>query len=236
MDMVDGVKPSLRGVFHQCAFLASLAVGAAVVAAASGVLERISAAVFAAAVSVMFGISALYHRVTWRPSTRRWMRRLDHAAIYLLIGATYTPFGLLALDGAWRWTVLPIAWGGALAAIVLKLVWIDGPKWITAAIAIALGWVGVVAVPELYAETGIHGLTLLAVGGVLYTGGAIVYARGRPDRCPPSSGYHEALPRAGDRSGGLPVHRRRHRRPRLAAARLGRWNRRVSTTTSPWRS
>jgi hemolysin III len=191
MELGDRIKPRLRGVFHQYAFVASLAVGAAIVAAASGALERVAAAVFAATVSVMFGISALYHRITWRPAVRRWMRRLDHAAIYLLIAGTYTPFGLLALDGAWRWTLLPIVWGGALAAIVLKVAWIDGPRWVTAAIAIGLGWVGIVAVPELYAEAGAFGLTLLAIGGVLYTGGAVVYARGRPDPLPTVFGYHE---------------------------------------------
>jgi hemolysin III len=193
MELVDRVKPRLRGVFHQYAFFASLAVGAVFVAFVTGALERTAAAIFAGSVSAMFGVSALYHRVTWRPRARRLMRRLDHAAIYLLIAGTYTPFGLLVLDGAWRWTVLPIAWGGAVAAIALKLAWVDGPKWLSAVIAVALGWVGVVAVPELYGETGIHGLVLLAVGGVLYTLGAIVYARGRPDPLPAVFGYHEVF-------------------------------------------
>jgi hemolysin III len=184
-------KPRLRGVFHQYAFVVSVAVGTVVVAAASGARERVAAAVFATAVSVMFGISTLYHRVTWRPGVRRWMRRLDHAAIYLLIAGTYTPFGLLALDGAWRWTVLPVVWGGALAAIVIKLAWIDGPKWLSAALAIVLGWIGVIAVPDLYEEAGLHGLTLLAVGGVLYTAGAIVHAAKGPDPAPLVFGYHE---------------------------------------------
>jgi hemolysin III len=188
---VERAKPKFRGVFHQYAFFASVAAGIVLVSTVSGALQRVSAAVFAGAVSTMFGISALYHRVTWRPPVRRWMRRLDHAAIYLLIAGTYTPFGLLALEGAWRWTVLPIAWGGAGAAIVLKLAWVDGPKWLSAGIGIALGWVGVVALPQLYAEAGPHGLTLLGVGGVLYTGGAIVYARGRPDPAPAVFGYHE---------------------------------------------
>lgn len=119
------------------------------------------------------------------------MRRLDHAAIYLMIAGTYTPFGLLALTGAWRWTVLPVVWGGALAAIVLKLAWVDAPKWVAAAIAVALGWIGVVALPQLWDTAGIAGLLLLATGGVLYTGGAVVYARGRPDPYPAVFGYHE---------------------------------------------
>lgn len=185
------LRPRLRGVFHQYAFFVSLAFGALLVAGASGAGERTSAAVFATALAAMFGISALYHRVSWRPRARRWMRRLDHAAIYLLIAGTYTPVGLLALSGAWRWTVLPVVWGGALAAIVLKLAWIEAPKWFAAAIAIVLGWIGIVALPQLWVHSGPLGVALLAAGGVLYTAGAIVYARRRPDPVPAVFGYHE---------------------------------------------
>ena len=184
-------RPRLRGVFHQYAFFVSVFVGAFFVAAASGARERASVTVFATAVAVMFGISALYHRITWRPAVRRWMRRLDHAAIYLLIAGTYTPFGLLALSGAWRWTVLPVVWGGSLAAIILKLAWVDGPKWMAAGIAIVLGWVGVVALPELWDHAGATGVVLLVAGGLLYTTGAIVYASRRPDPVPSVFGYHE---------------------------------------------
>jgi hemolysin III len=185
------VRPRLRGVLHQYAFLLSVVCGVLLVLGASGAGERVSAVVFAAALATMFGVSALYHRITWRPGPRRWMRRLDHAAIYLLIAGTYTPFGLLALSGAWRWTVLPVVWGGALAAIILKLAWVDAPKWVAAAIAVALGWIGVVALPQLWDQAGAAGLLLLATGGVLYTGGAVVYARGRPDPYPAVFGYHE---------------------------------------------
>jgi len=184
-------RPRLRGVSHQYAFFAALAFGALLVAGASGASERTAAAVFAGSLAAMFGVSALYHRVTWRPRTRRWMRRLDHAAIYLLIAGTYTPFGLLALSGAWQWTVLPIVWGGALAAIVLKLAWVDGPKWLSAALALALGWAGVVALPQLVEHAGWSGIALLGAGGVLYTVGAVVYAVRRPDPVPAVFGYHE---------------------------------------------
>ena len=189
--MDGGERPRLRGVLHQYAFFVSIGLGILLVAGASAGEERVAAAIFASAVATMFGISALYHRVTWRPAARRWMRRLDHAAIYLLIAGTYTPFGLLALTGAWRWTVLPAAWGGALAAIVLKVAWIDSPKWLTAAIAIVLGWMGVVALPQLWEHSGAAGVALLAGGGVLYTAGALIYARRRPDPVPAVFGYHE---------------------------------------------
>ena len=185
------LRPRLRGVLHQYAFFVSVALGALLVAGASGAGERVSAAVFAAAVATMFGVSALYHRITWRSKARRWMRRLDHAAIYLLIAGTYTPFGLLALSGVWRWTVLPIVWGGALVAIALKLAWIDAPKWLSAAIGLALGWVGIVALPQLWDHAGTEGVALLLLGGLLYTAGALVYATRRPDPAPAVFGYHE---------------------------------------------
>jgi hemolysin III len=191
LDSMDALRPRFRGVLHQYAFFVSLVLGAALVAGASGSGERVSSLVFAAALAAMFGISALYHRITWRPGPRRWMRRLDHAAIYLLIAGTYTPFGLLALSGAWRWTLLPVVWGGALAAIILQLAWVDAPKWLAAAIGITLGWVGIIAIPQLWDHMGVAGLLLLAVGGVLYTGGALVYARGWPDPVPAVFGYHE---------------------------------------------
>jgi hemolysin III len=139
----------------------------------------------------MLGVSALYHRVVWPPAPRRWIRRLDHAAIFLLIAGTYTPFGLVALDGSWRVTVLAIAWTGALAAIVLKVAWIDAPRWVAALVAVCLGWVGVVALPEVHASVGLTPLMLLGVGGLLYSAGAIIYALRRPDPAPSIFGYHE---------------------------------------------
>jgi hemolysin III len=161
------------------------------VVGADGGTARISALVFAASVAAMLGVSALYHRVVWPPATRRWIRRLDHAAIFLLIAGTYTPFGLVALDGGWRVTVLAIAWSGALGAIVLKVAWIDAPRWVAALVAVSLGWVGVVALPEIYGSVGLTPLTLLAVGGLLYSAGAIIYALRRPDPAPSIFGYHE---------------------------------------------
>jgi len=184
-------RPRLRGVLHQYAFFVSLGLGALLFAGADGGKERIAAGIFAVSVSTMLGISALYHRVVWPPRTRRWMRRLDHAAIFLLIAGTYTPFGLLALEGAWRVAVLAIVWAGALAAIVLKVAWIDAPRWVAAVLAVALGWIGASAVPQIYTYAGATPLTLLAAGGVLYTAGAVVYAVKRPDPAPALFGYHE---------------------------------------------
>lgn len=184
-------RPRLRGVIHQYAFFASIGVGAALIAGADGSRARFGAAVFAVCVTAMLGVSALYHRVVWPPRARRWMRRLDHAAIYLLIAGTYTPFALNALAGAWRTAILAVVWTGCALAIVLKVAWVDSPRWVAAVVAIALGWLGVTTLPQLHGSVGSIGLALLGVGGVLYTAGAIVYARRRPDPVPQVFGYHE---------------------------------------------
>lgn len=190
MNVAELEKPRLRGVLHLYAAAVAVALGVALVLTADGARERVSALVFGLSVVAMFGASALYHVPTWRPRPRRWLRRLDHAMIYALIAGTYTPFGLLVLSGAWRIVVLAIVWSGAVAAIALKLAWVDSPKWFAAAIGIALGWVGVVAIPQLL-RIGAIGLSLLVAGGVLYTLGSAVYARRRPDPAPTVFGYHE---------------------------------------------
>jgi hemolysin III len=139
----------------------------------------------------MFGVSALYHRVTWRsPRARAWMRRLDHSTILLLIAGTYTPFALLAFDGWVADTVLIVVWAGAAAGLVLNLLWVDAPKWLTAAVFVALGWVGVLALPELF-DVGVAPAMLVFLGGGLYTLGALAYATRRPNPVPHVFGYHE---------------------------------------------
>ena len=185
------VKPRLRGVLHEWAFFAAIPLGVVLGLVAETPRSRVAAAVFAASVAAMFGASAVYHRVTWTPSRRRWMRRLDHAGIYGLIAGTYTPFGLLVLTGEWRIAVLAIVWSGAAVAIALKFLWADAPKWLAAVTGVALGWVGVVVFPQLLAKTGLAASMLVLVGGLCYTLGALVYAWRRPDPFPRTFGYHE---------------------------------------------
>lgn len=185
------VRPRLRGVFHQYAGVVAAGLGVALVASAPAARERLAAAIFGGCVVLSFGVSALYHRVTWRPAARRLMRRLDHSAVYLLIAGTYTPYGLLVLTGAWRFSVLGVVWIGAAVGIALKLIWIDAPKWLAALVGIGLGWTGVVAFPQVLDATGWAGASLVTTGGVLYTAGAVVYARGRPNPAPAVFGYHE---------------------------------------------
>jgi hemolysin III len=186
-------RPRLRGVFHLWAFVVFSALGVVLVATAPGGRERLAGAVFGVALALTFGVSALYHRVTWRPSARRMMRRLDHAAIYLLIAGTYTPYGLLVLSGAWQFSVLGIVWIGAALAIAQRLVWIDAPTWVAALAGISLGWVGVVVFPQILAGTGSAGTALVVAGGILYTLGAVVYVIQRPDPVPAVFGYHEVF-------------------------------------------
>ncbi|HEX5853696.1 MAG TPA: hemolysin III family protein [Solirubrobacteraceae bacterium] len=187
------VKPLLRGVSHEYAFFVSLGCGVALILAASDGRARLAASIYAVAVSALLGTSALYHRVTWRPRARRWMRRLDHSMIFVLIAGTYTPFALLALKGSLAHAILIVVWVGALGGVIFKLVWIDAPKWLFAAVYVALGWVSVAIFGELPAAIGWLGVMGLAAGGLLYTLGAIVYASGRPDPAPRVFGYHEVF-------------------------------------------
>jgi hemolysin III len=185
-------RPTLRGVLHAVAFVIACVVGVLLVAyAPSG--HALPAAIFAVTAATMLGTSALYHRVMWSARTRLWMRRADHAGIYLLIAGTYTPVGLLALHGTWRVAVLAIVWAGAAAAILLKFCWVEAPKWLSVVIGVALGWVGVAAMPELAKQAGLTPVVLLAAGGLAYTAGALVYAFRRPDPVPHVFGYHEVF-------------------------------------------
>ena len=181
----------LRGVFHQVGFSAAVVVGTLLIVSADGARRHVAAAVFAGAVAGCFGVSALYHRITWTPGLRLWMRRVDHAGVYLLIAGTYTPICLLVLRGDWRLIVLPTVWACAAAAAIFKFVWVDAPKWLAAALGVMLGWAGVAILPQLATRLNPAAVVLLGVGGLIYTAGAMVYARRRPDPVPAVFGYHE---------------------------------------------
>ncbi len=188
-----GVKPRMRGVLHSYAFFVSLVTGAVLIVTASGARAITAVSIYASTIATLFGVSALYHRINWSPGGRRWMRRLDHSMIFLLIAGTYTPLCLLALSGTLAVVVLSIVWGGAATGILLKLFWIDAPTWLVAAVYVALGWAGVAALPQIATEAGVTVLVLVLTGGVLYSVGALVYARKRPDPVPTVFGYHEVF-------------------------------------------
>ena len=186
-------RPLLRGVTHEYAFYVSVIVGVGLVVGARTPVATVAATIFAATVACMFGASALYHRVRWTPSTRRWMRRIDHAGIFLVIGGSYTPYTLMVLSGPVQVVVLALVWSGVAAAIVLRFVWVTAPGWVAAGIGLGLGWVSLIAFPQLVARVSPAGIALLAAGGVLYTAGALVYALRRPDPAPRVFGYHEVF-------------------------------------------
>jgi hemolysin III len=187
------VRPRLRGVFHQYAFFVSLASGTLLVLLAASTKASVAAAIYAVSVSALFGVSALYHRVTWTTPARWRMRRLDHAMIFLVIAGTYTPVGLLVLQGTLATVVLAVVWGGALAGIALELAWTTAPRWLGGTVYLALGWVAVVAMPQLFARLGMTGGLLIVAGGLVYSAGAAVYALRRPDPVPLVFGYHEVF-------------------------------------------
>ena len=184
-------RPRFRGVVHQWSFFVALLAGAGLVAWAPAGRATAATAVYAVALAGLLGTSALYHRVTWRPSVRAWVRRLDHSMIFVLIAGTYTPFAVLVLDEPLGAVVLAGVWGGALAGIVFTLIWVDAPKWLTAAAYVALGWFSIIAIPQITEKAGVGALVLLGAGGIAYTAGAVVYARRRPDPRPATFGYHE---------------------------------------------
>jgi hemolysin III len=187
------VKPRWRGVSHQYAFFVSVGCGVGLILAASGGRAQLAATIYAVAVSALLGTSALYHRVTWRPAARRWMRRLDHSMIFVLIAGTYTPVALLAVKGSLANTILIVLWAGALGGVVFKLLWIDAPKWLLAGVYVALGLVSAAVFGELPAAIGWLGVAGLAGGGLLYVVGAVIYASERPDPSPRVFGYHEVF-------------------------------------------
>ncbi len=193
-DAIASVKPRLRGVSHEWAFFCSLGLGAVLIMLASTPKATLAVAIYAVSLSALFGTSALYHRVNWtRPNVRLWMRRLDHSMIFLLIAGTYTPFALLVLHGALASAILVVVWIGAIAGAIVEMVWINHPKWASVLIYMSIGWVAVIAFPELWSAMGVAGTLLVAAGGLLYTAGAVVYATQRPNPNPAIFGYHEVF-------------------------------------------
>src|SRR5262245_28080876 len=182
----------MRGVLHHYAFYASIVSGAVLVALAPPP-RMLVALVYGLSLSALLGVSALYHRVTWSVRARRHVGRLDHSMINVLIAGTFTPFGVVAVSGSLAVVLLAIVWAGALANIVLHVLWLDAPRWLSAVSYVMLGWVGVAAMPDMMVHAGVAPTVLLAVGGILYSIGALVYAMRRPDPSPEVFGYHEVF-------------------------------------------
>jgi hemolysin III len=183
--------PILRGVSHFWAVWFAAAGAAVLVVLASSASARVAAAIYGAGLIALFGGSALYHRWRWDPRWRPLLRRIDHSTIFVFIAASYTPVGILVLDGTLQVVVLIVVWVGAIAGVAFSLAWIDAPRALQAALYIGLGWVAVLATPQIVEKLGTAPVALLGAGGVLYTVGAVVYAAQRPNPWPRVFGFHE---------------------------------------------
>ena len=189
------VKPRMRGWIHAWAFGVAVVAGAALVSAAAFLADRrdavLPATVYSLTVCGVFGVSALYHRLNWGPRARVWMKRADHSMIFVFIAGSYTPFATLALPPESGRPLLIVVWAGALAGVALKMLWPTAPRWVGVPLYLLLGWAIVPVAGQLVAEVGLAPMLLLLVGGLFYSGGAILYATRWPDPWPATFGHHE---------------------------------------------
>ncbi len=190
-EVVAAVKPHLRGWLHAGVFPLVLVAGIVLTALAPTTASRVSSAIFAVTAALLFGTSAVYHRGTWSPRSAMLLKRLDHSNIFLIIAGSYTPFAALLLPHDRARTLLWIVWLGALGGVLFRVFWVGAPRWLYTPIYCALGWVAVIYLPDFYRSGGAVLLTLIIVGGALYTVGAVVYGLKRPNPSPRWFGFHE---------------------------------------------
>jgi hemolysin III len=194
--VVADLKPRFRGWLHAYAAVISLVTGAVLIsvsAAVKGGSSALSTSIYAATVTLLFGTSALYHRLNWSDRRRAVMKRLDHSMIFVFIAGTYTPIAALTLPRDAALAVLIAVWTGALFGVALQIGWPGAPRWLAAPCYVALGWVAAFVMPELLHNAGVAAFVLIAAGGVIYTLGAVVYATKRPDPWPGTFGFHEVF-------------------------------------------
>jgi len=184
------IKPSWRGWIHAATFPVAIAAGIVLIVLAHGAPAKWASAVFMATSLLLFGNSALYHRFNWGPRTKAVLKRIDHANILLLIAGTYTPIAVLALPPGKGTLLLILVWSGALLGILFRVFWIHAPRWLYVALYLLLGWAAVMYIVDLF-HANVAMMILVIVGGLLYTGGAIVYALKRPNPWPGHFGFHE---------------------------------------------
>ena len=188
--VVAAVKPHLRGWLHAGMVPLALAAGIVLIALAPTTSSRIAATVFSISAWLLFGTSAVYHRGNWSPRVAGVLKRMDHSNIFLIIAGTYTPFALLLPREQAR-TMLLIVWIGAVAGVLFRVFWVGAPRWLYTPVYVALGWVAVFYLGPLLHFGGPAIVTLIAVGGLLYTAGALVYGIKRPNPSPRWFGFHE---------------------------------------------
>ncbi|TNH30676.1 hemolysin III family protein [Micromonospora orduensis] len=191
---VDIGKPRMRGWLHTYAFFVALVCGivlCSIAATRPGWAPLVSCVVYSLTVCGLFGTSALYHRRVWSERGYQVMRRMDHSMIFVFIAGTYTPLCAMLLATRQATIMLALVWGGALAGVALKLIWPHAPRWVSAPLYLALGWVAVAMLPEILHGGGVAALVLLIVGGAIYSIGAVFYALRRPNPWPTVFGHHE---------------------------------------------
>ena len=186
-------KPLLRGVSHLAASIGAALAAPVLILLSDSPQAYVGAAIFAASLILLYGTSASYHLVTWRPDVRSLIRRIDHSMIFVFIAGTYTPFCLVVIDLAWGISMLSVIWGIAGLGILIKLTLPTAPRWVSVSLYIALGWLSLITTRELVTEMETGPLMMLAGGGILYTLGGLIYALKRPDPLPRVMGYHEVF-------------------------------------------
>ncbi len=189
-DAAAEIRPTWRGWIHAGTFPVALVAGIVLISLAEGSAARWASAVFMASSLLLFGNSAVYHRFDWEPKTKAVLRRIDHANILLLIAGTYTPIAVLALPPSKGFLLLGLVWAGALLGIVFRVFWLGAPRWLYVALYLLLGWAAVMYLGDLM-RVDLTMMVLVIVGGLLYSGGAAVYALKRPNPWPGHFGFHE---------------------------------------------
>ncbi|TQL47290.1 hemolysin III [Homoserinimonas aerilata] len=184
------VKPSWRGWIHAATFPVAIVLGIILIVLADGTAAKWSSAVFMASSLMLFGVSALYHRFNWREKTKRMLKRFDHANIFLLIAGSYTPITVLALPPEKSWMLLALVWGGALLGIGFRVFWVGAPRWLYVPLYVLLGWAAVMFIVDFFTANAAM-MTLIVIGGLCYTIGAVAYGTKRPNPFPGHFGFHE---------------------------------------------
>lgn len=183
-------KPTWRGWIHAGTFPLAIILGIVLIVLAEGVAAKVSSAVFVLSSLLLFGISALYHRFTWSDKTRRLLKRLDHANIFLLIAGTYTPITVLALPHSKAVLLLWLVWSGALLGIGFRVFWLGAPRWLYVPLYLLLGYASLAFVVDFFNANAAMSILIL-VGGLFYTSGAVIYGFKRPNPFPGKFGFHE---------------------------------------------
>lgn len=190
VDAATEIRPTWRGWIHAATFPVAIAAGVVLIVLSTGAPAKWAAAVFMVTSLLLFGNSALYHRFDWRPKVKVILKRIDHANILLLIAGTYTPLAVLALPPQKGVLLLCLVWGGTLVGILFRVFWINAPRWLYVALYLLLGWAAVMYIVDLL-NANVAMMILVIVGGLLYTGGAVVYALKKPNPWPGHFGFHE---------------------------------------------